>query len=65
MADEIVHDAPETGAEVTDLRSTIVAAVERQRSEAPEPELPLEDKVEAKVEPVDKSVDKSETEAAQ
>jgi len=32
MADEIVHDAPEAGAEVTDLRSTIMAAVEAQRA---------------------------------
>jgi hypothetical protein len=59
MADEIVHDAPETGAEVTDLRSTIMAAVEKQRS--PEPELPLDDKpepVEAKA-----AEDKPETEA--
>lgn len=60
MADEIVHDAPEAGAEVTDLRSTIVAAVEAQRT--PEPELPLDDKpeIEAKA---DKPADKPETEA--
>jgi hypothetical protein len=61
MADEVLDGAPEGAAEVTDLRSTIVAAVEAQRT--PEPELPLEDKpeVEAKV---DKSAgDKTETEA--
>jgi len=60
MADEIVHDA-DPGAEVTDLRSTIMAAVEKQR--APEPET-IEEKpvIEAKdaSKPVDKPV---ETEA--
>jgi hypothetical protein len=60
--DEIVHDAPEAGAEVTDLRSTIMAAVEKQRApETEQPELPLADKVEAKeVKPSD---EKPETEA--
>jgi hypothetical protein len=65
MADEIVHDAPEAGAEVTDLRSTIMAAVEKQR--APEPEAdgdeiqPIEAKTTSK--PVDKPGDGHETEA--
>jgi hypothetical protein len=61
MADEIVHDAPETGAEVTDLRSTIVAAVEAQRT--PEPELPLGDKPEIEAKTDKPSGDKPETEA--
>jgi hypothetical protein len=60
MADEIVHDAPEAGAEVTDLRSTIVAAVEKQRTPEPEPELALEVKPDVK----DAKPDKPETEAA-
>jgi hypothetical protein len=58
MADEIVHDAPETGAEVTDLRSTIVAAIEKQR--APEPEL---DATPEPVEAKEAKTDKPETEA--
>ena len=65
MADEIVHDAPEQGAEVTDLRSTIMAAVEKQR--APEPESQIEEKpqIEAKdaSKPVDKPASEPETEA--
>lgn len=61
MADEIVHDAPEAGAEVTDLRSTIVAAIEKQRT--PEPETKSEPvEPEAKPETVAKT-DKPETEA--
>jgi hypothetical protein len=65
MADEVIDGAPEGAAEVTDLRSTIVAAVERQRT--PEPELPLEDKPETGIPTSEKqakpAVDKSETEA--
>lgn len=60
MADEIVHDAPETGAEVTDLRSTIVAAVEAQRTPEPEPELALEPAEPKEAKPAG---DKPETEA--
>jgi len=63
MADEIVHDAPETGGEVTDLRSTIVAAIEKQRTPEPEPEVtPEPEKVEAKPDAAAKD-DKPETEA--
>jgi hypothetical protein len=63
MADEVIDGAPEGAAEVTDLRSTIVAAVEAQRT--PEPELPLEDKpeVEARRESPSRTDDKPETEA--
>lgn len=60
MADDVIDGAPEGAAEVTDLRSTIVAAVEAQRME---PELPLEDKPEVEAKSDKPTGDKTETEA--
>jgi hypothetical protein len=67
MADEVLDGAPEGAAEVTDLRSTIVAAIEQQRT--PDPELPIRgpdtpDPVEGKVKFTGETIgEKPETEA--
>lgn len=48
MADEVLDGAPEGAAEVTDLRSTIVAAIEKQRAPEPEPEVVAQEEPAAK-----------------
>jgi hypothetical protein len=60
MTDELVHE-PE--AEVTDLRSTIMAAVEKQRAPEETEAAPIAEKVEIEPKEAKPAADKPETEA--